>query len=122
MGVTIPGGDRILIVRTAPDIFRYVHGISPSVDIYGPYNGKLENDGEKLELSMPGTPEPDSYVPYIRHEQVNYSDGSHPFGTDPWPTNADGNGDSLNRKVSGDYSNDVDNWQTASPTPGTANP
>ncbi len=117
--VTILPGEYILVVRTDPDIFRYVHSISPTIDIYGPYDGALDNGGEKLELSMPGAPEPDSYVPYIRLEQVNYSDGSHPVGSDPWPTSADGDGDSLNRKVAGDYGNDIDNWQAAAPTPGS---
>jgi len=119
--VTMTPSEYILIVRTDPDIFRYVHSISPTIDIYGPYDGALDNSGEKLELSMPGTPEP-SYVPYIRLEQVNYSDGSHPVGSDPWPTDADGtfgDGDSLNRDVAGDYGNDIDNWQAITPSPGT---
>jgi hypothetical protein len=117
--VTMAPSEYILVVRTDPDIFRYVHSISPTIDIYGPYDGALDNDGEKLELSMPGSPEPDSYVPYIRLEQVNYSDGSHPVGDDPWPISADGDGDSLNRKVAGDYGNDIDNWQADTPTPGS---
>jgi len=117
--VTMTPSEYILVVRTDPDIFRYVHSIPPTIDIYGPYVGALDNSGEKLELSMPGIPEPDSYVPYIRLEQVNYSDGSHPVGSDPWPTTPDGGGDSLSRKVNSDYSNDVDNWQAAEPpTPG----
>jgi hypothetical protein len=68
---------------------------------------------------MPGDPEP-GFVPYIRTEKVNFSDGSHPLGSDPWPSGADGLlGYSLNRVVAGDYGNDVANWQAASPSPAT---
>jgi hypothetical protein len=77
-----------------------------------------------VELSKPETPEPDGYVPYIRVEQVNYSDGSHPAAgavSDPWPTTPDGGGKSLGRKVPGNYGNDVDNWQAVTPSPGAAN-
>jgi hypothetical protein len=120
-GITMTAGEHILIVRTAPEIFRSNHSLSPSLQIFGPFENhtELQNSGEKIELSMPGNPEPGGFVPYIRAEQVNYSDGSHPVGDDPWPTDADGNGDSLNRKVDGDYGNDIDNWQAASPTPGS---
>jgi len=106
-------------VRTDPDIFRYVHGIPLTRDIYGPYTDALANDGETLELSMPGDPEP-GFIPYIRTEKVSYSDGTHPAGNDPWPSSADGTfGYSLNRNVADDYGNDVANWQAAPPTPYT---
>jgi len=94
-----------------------VHGIPPEREIYGPYTGALGNDGEKLELSMPGDPEP-AFVPYIRTEKVNFSDGAHPVGNDPWPTDPDGTlGYSLHRIVAGDYGNDVANWESAAATP-----
>ncbi len=54
--------------------------------------------------------------------RVSYSDGSHPEdcpgGVDFWPSEADGDGESLARKVSSDYGNDPDNWIAASPSPG----
>ena len=116
-GVSIPAGAHILVVRTDPDIFRYVHGIPLTRAIYGPYTDALGNDGEKLELSMAGAPEP-GFVPYIRTEKVNFSDGSHPVGNDPWPAGADGSiGYSLQRYAAGDYGNDVANWLAAAPTP-----
>jgi hypothetical protein len=116
-GVSVPAGSHILVVRTDPDIFRHVHGIPPEREIYGPYTGALGNDGEKLELSMPGDPEP-SFVPYIRTEKVNFSDGAHPVGNDPWPAEADGTiGYSLQRKIAADYGNDVANWEAAAATP-----
>ena len=86
--------------------------------------GRLSNAGEKIQISKPGTPEPGGFVPYIRVDRVNYSDGSHGENfrelgyNDPWPTSPDGTGQALHRLVDGDYGNDVANWQATSPTPG----
>jgi len=41
---------------------------------------------------------------------------------DLWPVQADAGGKSLSRKVSQAYGNDPNNWQAATPTPGSANP
>jgi hypothetical protein len=119
-GVSIPAGGLILVVRTDPKVFRAVYPSVPAgVGVYGPFvNSELDNDGEKIELSRPSTPEPGGFVPYIRVEQVNYSDGTHPVGNDPWPTSADGGGQSLNRISTSSYSNDVRNWTAAAGTPG----
>ena len=60
--------------------------------------GRLSNAGEKIELQKPGTPEPGGFVPYIRVDRVNYSDGYHGENfrelgyNDPWPTSPDGTG------------------------------
>jgi hypothetical protein len=96
-------------------------GISSSI-IYGPYSSKLANEGEQLELSKPGDVDELGVRHYIRVEQINYSDGSHP-GSNPvepdlWPTAADGNGKSLGRINSALYGNDPNNWQAIMPTPG----
>ncbi len=125
-GVTLGPGKYLLVSRCNPTIFRTVYSVPSDVNVFGPFaNGTaLANDGEKVELSKPETPEPDGYVPYIRVEQVNYSDGSHPAAgavSDPWPTTPDGGGKSLGRKVPGNYGNDVDNWQAVTPSPGVAN-
>ena len=58
---------------------------------------------------------------YIRVDRVGYSDGYHPEdcpgGVDLWPTEADGSGQSLTRKVPSAYGNDPDNWMAAAPSP-----
>ncbi|MHC4687915.1 MAG: hypothetical protein ACYTEW_26950 [Planctomycetota bacterium] len=60
---------------------------------------------------------------YIRVDRVSYSDGSHPEdcpgGVDFWPTEPDGNGLSLTRIDPNLYGNDPNNWQAASPSPGS---
>ncbi len=80
-------------------------------------DGSLSNGGEKPQISQPGDIVGTDHY-YIRVDRVSYSDGFHPFGDDPWPTEPDGDGMSLTRKVTSDYGNDVANWQSASPTPG----
>ena len=120
-GVSIDPGERIIISRANPAAFKTANGVS-GTRVFGPFENDTEmsNDGEKIELSMPGPPESETgFVPYIRLEQVNYSDGIHPFNDDPWPTGADGRGDSLHRNSASNYSNDVGNWSAASPTPGS---
>jgi hypothetical protein len=90
--------------------------------IFGPYDGKLNNAGESLELSMPGDIDTDGQRHYIRIDRINYSDGSHPEdypgGIDLWPAEADGSGKSLTRKILTDYGNDPDNWTASAPSPG----
>ncbi len=74
-------------------------------------SGRLDNDGEKVEISLPGDLV-EGVRQYIRVDRVGYDDIS------PWPIEADGGGQSLHRKVFNEYGNDVINWQAASPTPG----
>jgi hypothetical protein len=87
--------------------------------------GRLSNAGEKIQISKPGTPEPSGFVPYIRVDRVNYSDGSHGENfrelnyNDPWPTSPDGTGQALDRVTDGNYGNDVANWTAATPSPGS---
>jgi hypothetical protein len=119
--VTIPAGGYLLVVKK-PAAFSWRYPSVPAEIIFGPYDGRLNNAGESLELSMPGDVDEDGVRQYIRVERVNYSDGSHsencPGGIDLWPAEADGNGMALTRKVLTDYGNDPDNWTIASPSPG----
>jgi hypothetical protein len=71
---------------------------------------------------MPGDVDKYGKRYYIRVDRVNYSDGFHPEdcpgGIDLWPSEPDGNGKSLTRKVSTDYGNDPENWTASTPSPG----
>jgi len=119
--VTIPAGGYLLVVNK-PAAFSLRYASVPAELIVGPYDGKLSNAGESLELSMPGDIDNKGVLHYIRIDRVNYSDGSHPencpAGIDLWPVEADGNGMSLTRKFSTDYGNDPDNWTALVPSPG----
>jgi hypothetical protein len=70
---------------------------------------------------MPSNAASDGEYHYIRVDRVNYSDGSHPDDVpgsiDLWPTEPDGHGASLNRKILTDYGNDPDNWAASIPSP-----
>lgn len=115
-GQTLAAGARALIVPIAPATFRTKYSIPASVQIFGPYNGNLDNGGEEIELLRPGTPVAGE-VPYIRVDRLQYEDES------PWSEYADGVGSSLARIDVSAYGNDVANWAAgrAGGTPGAAN-
>jgi hypothetical protein len=119
--VTIPAGGLLLVVKH-PAAFSWRYPAVPAEIIFGPYEGRLNNAGESLELGIPGDLDNDGFRQYIRVDRVNYSDGSHPEncpgGIDLWPTEADGSGMALKRKVLTDYGNDPDNWLVSIPSPG----
>ncbi len=103
--VTVAAGALILVAPTNPAVFRSSNSIPAEIAVYGPYAGKLANEGEDVELHKPGEPEAGGPVPYIRVDRVNYDDDS------PWPEAADGDGPSLVRVTATAYGNDVANWQ-----------
>ena len=80
----------------------------------GPFDGKLDNGGETLRLERPDEPpeeEPD-FVPFVLEDEVTYDDEP------PWPLDADGEGDSLERLTIGLWGNDAASWTNGTPTPG----
>jgi hypothetical protein len=123
--VTIPANSYLLLVKDQTAFIARYGSIS-GVQVIEDYNGWLSNGGERLQIGMPGDIDEEGTRYYIRIDRVTYSDGSHhedcPGDVDYWPTEADGHGKSLSRKVSTDYGNDVANWEAASPSPGTVNP
>jgi hypothetical protein len=121
-GVAIPAGGYLLVAKGLT-AYTAKYGLPPlGVLVLGPYNGSLNNSGEKLELSMPGDEDGSGTRHYIRADRVNYSDGSHPQnepgGVDLWSIAADGGGASLGRIAPERYGNDPNNWQAAVSTPG----
>jgi len=119
--VTIAAGGHIVVVRDA-NAFTERYPSVPATKIFGPYEGQLNNGGEKVELSMPGDKDRFGRQHYIRIDRVTYSDGAHssdsPGGVDLWPTEADCGGMSLNRVVPSLYGNDPNNWTASTPSPG----
>lgn len=101
--------------------FQTYYGLDPGVILLGPYNGRLDNAGDRLRLLRPDPPQAapnprPGFVPYVLVDEVAYGRQT------PWPAEADGTGLSLQRRVSAAYGNDPANWTAASPTPGAANP
>jgi hypothetical protein len=117
--IAMPGGSFLLIVNFDPsnttlsNAFRARFNVPGSVPILGPYEGKLDNSGERIELRMPDVPETNE-VPYVLIERVDYADSA------PWPAAADGSGASLQRVPTSSYYNDPASWRAAAPTAGRA--
>jgi len=120
----LAGGSNLLVVPFDPQThtsllaaFRAKYGLSPAVPLFGPYEGRLANEGETLDLLRPDTPQGPGgldagFVPYLTVDHVRYTD------TAPWPWSADGTGDSLQRRAPALYGNEPLHWKAAAPTPG----
>ncbi|MHC4629471.1 MAG: lamin tail domain-containing protein, partial [Planctomycetota bacterium] len=119
--VTMAAGGYLIVAKN-PAAFSQRYPSVPVQNIVGPYDGRLSNAGEKLQLSMPGDVDAAGQRHYIRVDRVSYSDGSHPEDTpgpvDLWPIEADGGGRSLTRRIPTDYGNDPDNWIASLASPG----
>ncbi len=123
-GVTLPAGGCVVVVGFDPVAnpaalasFRAKYGMSMSVPVYGPFQGRLDNGGERIDLNQPDSPQaaphPDAgFVPYVLVDGVTYG------STLPWPAGADGTGMSLQRAHGGDYGNEPLNWLACQPNPG----
>jgi len=117
LGTTMAPGRYLLLVKDLTAFESAYSDIADGLQIFEWGPGRLSNAGEKIQLSKPGD-QVDAARYYIRTDRVNYSDGSHPDGDDPWPAESDGHGKSLERKVLADYGNDPENWIAANPSPG----
>jgi hypothetical protein len=119
-GTSIPAGGYLVVVSfdpladpTALASFQSTYGTN--MTLAGPYSGKLDNNGEEIELRKPDAPQADGFVPYIVADHVTYGDAV------PWPSSPDGSGDALKKTVSNLYGNEPLNWVGGMPTPGAAN-
>lgn len=121
--VTLGAGAYLLVVGFDPAnaaqlaSFRSRNGVAAAVPVYGPFDGKLDNSSDRVELVRPDRPEvapaPDAgAVPYLLVDKVAYED------TFPWPPAGDGFGPSLQRLVVGAYGNEPTNWTAAAKSPG----
>lgn len=121
LGTSIPAHSYLIVAKDTTVFNAYYTSTPGGIQVLGPYDGQLDNGTEAVELSKPGD-EVGGIRNYIRKDCVNYSDGSHPVGEDPWPTESDGTGDSLHQKtpnlINNNYGNDVINWEADSPSPG----
>ncbi len=111
--VSLPPGGFLLVVKIDPDLFRTKYHIPTSVPIFGPYDGKLSNGGERVALARPGSGNSTLLV-----DAVTYDDAP------PWPTQPDGHGPSLERIDPLADSQDPSNWRASlshGGSPGRAN-
>ena len=117
-GTVLPANESIVVVPFDPSAqpqlaerFRAVHRAPADVRLVGPYRGVLDNGGETLELQRPEDPALIG-VGYVLVDRVRYQDQA------PWPLEADGAGQSLQRLAHLAYGNFVTSWESGLPTPG----
>jgi hypothetical protein len=119
---TIPAHGYIVVVKNKT-AFSTTYPLVPPSIIFGPFSGKLSNEGENVELSMPGELDELGARIYIRVDNVSYSDGVHHenfVGLDPWvkTRSANGGGESLHRINPNLFGDDVNNWESGGASPG----
>jgi len=110
-GQTLAFGGTALIVSGDPDTFRAQNSIDPSIAVYGPYNGTLQDNGENIRLQMPeqGEPNPE----YIEIDAVRYDI------VEPWPTGGLGTGYSIERVFGNEFGTEPLNWKLSADPGGT---
>lgn len=101
VGATIPANGYVVLARTAAD-FQTVFGFAPT----GSFDDSLSNSGENLTLTNAAG---------LVIDQVIYNDAA------PWPTTADGDGDSLVAVNTSLAPDDPAGWVAGTPTPQVAN-
>ena len=122
-GALEPGGTRVVVSFDPTDqalTNKYVsflihYGIDPSVGMLGPFDGRLNNAGERVTLQRPDDPpiEDPTIIPRLIEDEVIYDDIA------PWPVEADGTGVSLQRLGTDSFGSDAANWEARNPNPGT---
>jgi hypothetical protein len=115
-GAAIPARGLALVVPIDPGTFAAAYNVPPDVPVFGPYTGLLDNDGERITLGRPDTPN-GSVVPYLPVDSVTYNDAA------PWPTPPNGSGPSLERLSGPTYGDDPVLWAASASggTPGRDN-
>ncbi len=122
--VTLGPGEYLVVAKDL-SLFNAQYTVPAGVQVLAWGMGKLTDGSEKVQLSRPGEADDEGTRSWLRVDRISYSDGSHPedfaAGVDPWPLEADGQGQSLSRIDPQAYGNDPENWQAGNPTPGQPN-
>jgi len=118
-GSSLAGNAYVLLVSFNPTnttilaAFRATNGVSSSTPIFGPYSSKLPNSTADIEIAFPTNF--NGSTSYVVMDKVEYRD------IEPWATNADGGGKSLQRTNLTMIGNTAAAWTGATPTPGAIN-
>jgi len=120
--ISIPAGGVALVVPFDPGdaqslaAFRARYNITNStLQIFGPWSGKLGNRGDRVALERPLTPDlPGDPYSWVIVDEMIYGNQT------PWPTNANGRSPSLHRTVANGCGNNSLIWFAGAPTPGQA--
>lgn len=109
-------GEIAVVTASTPDAFRARNGVPQNVQVFGPFTGTLQDNGETLRLQRPDSPDVvngQPFVPMITVDEVRYSNQA------PWPLAAGGSGPSLEKLRSAEFGNDPNNWRAS---PNSASP
>ena len=100
--------------EAAVTLFREEFGVSDDVILLGPFNGRLNDNGETIRLLRPDEPPLDepNFVPLLLEDQARYD------SLPPWPEDANAGGSSLHRSLPVNGGLDVNSWFATLPTPG----
>ena len=119
---TLAPGETVLVLRFNPDrednsarvaAFRAEYDLGNEVRLLGGFQGSLDNAGHRITMQRPGAiVEGDPTIPRLWEDEVRFDDVA------PWPTSADGQGESLQRVSSLALGLQVESWFAAAPTPG----
>jgi hypothetical protein len=89
-GVSVPAAGFVLLVSFDPvldvnanSVFRQKFSVPLNVPLFGPWNGKLSNGGDTIELNRSSTPV-NGVIPRVLVDKIRFRDQT------PWPTAADG--------------------------------
>jgi hypothetical protein len=96
-------GEYMVVAGTDPETFRQLYQPPPNTVVVGPFAGRLDNAGERLELVRPAEPDGGSGV-WWKVDWLEYDSGLH------WPGLAAGYGPSLERLPPDRYGNEPRNW------------
>jgi hypothetical protein len=96
--------------------FRAHFEIDSSVSMVGPFSDSLGNSYGRVELEHPDAAPVDdpAVMPRVTMDEVLYDDLT------PWPVQADGSGQSLQRISETAYGNAPESWVAELPTPGSS--
>ncbi len=122
-GVMIgPGEVRVLLPfdpatdAAAVTAFNAIYSVDIAADpqtYLGPYPGALSGGGERITVFSIDEPPAGSMVkPLIFEDEADYDDAA------PWPTGADGGGDSLHRLSPSQFGSLAEAWSSTIPSPG----
>ncbi|MFT5498355.1 MAG: hypothetical protein ACI9TH_003766, partial [Kiritimatiellia bacterium] len=114
----IGAGETVLIIPFSPLVvteandFISVYGLAPgSVNLFGPYNGKLSNRGGRIALERPQDTLPGDPPAWEIVDEMIYFDRA------PWSSSADASGLSLHRNDFSQTGNESTNWTAGLPSP-----
>lgn len=123
-GFVMAPGAHVVIAGTDPVRFRQAYGLPGSIVVLGPWQGSLQQNGERLRLRQPDGPTLVTnaegvavvVVPKVAVDEVRYNDAP------PWPAAAALGGASLERRTPTLAGDDPAAWRAAigGPTPGAA--